>query len=34
MIKQGFNDDILEKKYKILRTSILLGNIKDSNFDF
>jgi len=29
MIKQGFNDDILEKKYKILRTSILLGNIKD-----
>ena len=29
MVKQGFNDDILEKKYKILRTSILLGNIKD-----
>ena len=29
MIKQGFNDDILEKKYKILRMSILLGNIKD-----
>ena len=31
MIKQGFNDDILEKKYKILRMSILLGNIKDRN---
>ena len=29
MVRQGFNDDILEKKYKILRTSILLGNIKD-----
>ena len=25
----GIDDDILEKKYKILRTSILLGNIKD-----
>ena len=29
MVRQGFNDDILEKKYKILRTSIMLGNIKD-----
>ena len=29
MIKQGLNDDILEKKFKILRTSIMLGNIKD-----
>ena len=29
MVRQGFNDDILEKKFKILRTSILLGNIKD-----
>ena len=29
MIRQGFSDDILEKKYKILRMSILLGNIKD-----
>ena len=28
MIKQG-NDDILEKKFKILRTSIMLGNIKN-----
>ena len=29
MIKQGLNDDILEKKFKILRTSIMLGNIKN-----
>ena len=29
MIKQGFSDEILEKKYKILRTSIMLGNIKN-----
>ena len=29
MIKQGLNDDILEKKFKILRTSIILGNIKN-----
>ena len=31
MIKQGFinNDSILEKKFKILRTSIMLGNLKD-----
>ena len=29
MLKQGFNDDILEKKYKILRMSILLGNVKN-----
>lgn len=30
MIKQGLgNQDILEKKFKILRTSILLGNVKD-----
>lgn len=29
MIKQGLNNDILEKKFKILRTSIMLGNIKD-----
>ena len=30
MIKQGmFNDDILEKKFKILRTSIMLGNINN-----
>ncbi len=28
MIKQGIvNDSILEKKFKILRTSILLGNV-------
>ena len=28
MIKQGIaNDSILEKKFKILRTSIMLGNI-------
>ena len=29
MIKQGINDSILEKKYKILRTSIMLGNIRN-----
>ena len=29
MIKQGINTDILEKKFKILRTSIMLGNIAD-----
>ena len=29
MIKQGINSDILEKKFKILRTSIMLGNIQD-----
>ena len=29
MIKQGINTDILEKKFKILRTSIMLGNIED-----
>ena len=29
MIKQGINTDILEKKFKILRTSIMLGNIQD-----
>lgn len=29
MIKQGINTDILEKKFKILRTSIMLGNILD-----
>lgn len=29
MIKQGINDDILEKKFKILRTSIILGNVKN-----
>ena len=30
MIKQGlFNDSILEKKFKILRTSIMLGNIRN-----
>ena len=29
MIRQGLNDDILEKKFKILRTSIMLGNIKN-----
>ena len=29
MIKQGLNDDILEKKFKILRTSIMLGNVKN-----
>ena len=29
MIRQGINTDILEKKYKILRTSIMLGNIED-----
>ena len=30
MIKQGIvNDSILEKKFKILRTSIMLGNIKN-----
>ena len=29
MIRQGLNDDILEKKFKILRTSIILGNIKN-----
>ena len=29
MIKQGLNNDILEKKFKILRTSIMLGNIKN-----
>ena len=28
MVKQGlFNDSILEKKFKILRTSIMLGNV-------
>ena len=32
MIKQGIvNGSILEKKFKILRTSIMLGNIKDRN---
>jgi len=29
MIRQGINTDILEKKFKILRTSIMLGNIED-----
>jgi len=30
MIKQGlFNDSILEKKFKILRTSLLLGNVQN-----
>ena len=30
MIKQGlFNDSVLEKKFKILRTSIMLGNIRN-----
>ncbi len=29
MIRQGLNDDILEKKFKILRTSIMLGNVKN-----
>ena len=29
MIKQGINDDILEKKFKILRTSIMLGNVQN-----
>ena len=31
MIKQGLidNGSILEKKYKILRTSIMLGNLKN-----
>ena len=31
MIKQGFinNDSILEKKFKILRTSIILGNLSN-----
>ena len=32
MIKQGIvNDSILEKKFKILRTSIMLGNVKNSD---
>ena len=29
MIKQGLNNDILEKKFKILRTSIMLGNVQN-----
>ena len=29
MIRQGINNDILEKKFKILRTSIMLGNIQN-----
>lgn len=29
MIRQGLNNGILEKKFKILRTSIMLGNVKD-----
>ena len=30
MIKQGIvNDSILEKKFKILRTSIMLGNVRN-----
>ena len=32
MIKQGIvNGSILEKKFKILRTSIMLGNISNRN---
>ena len=31
MIKQGINDDILEKKFKILRTSIMLGNVRNKD---
>ena len=34
MIKQGINTDILEKKFKILRTSIMLGNIQDREETF